>query len=268
MDFAIPKVKKKNLEKYHPTHKDIAFEFAKRIKKEVGDYIKMIVLFGSTTRKQTTKERTGDIDIMIILDDTIFTLDQDFTQTYRIIVEKTINTISRKLHITTFRLTTWWEYIRAGDPVAINILRDGVALVDPGIFDPLQMLLYQGRIRPTPESAYAYYQRAPNTLRNSKWHVMQATIDLYWAVIDAAHAALIKLNCVPPSPEFVPQLLEDKMVKKGLLDKKYVKVVDRFYHIAKGVMHNQITHVDGDNYDQYYKEAEEFVKVMQDFLKK
>src|SRR3989338_8764278 len=47
-------------------------------------------------------------------------------------------------------------------------------------------------LRFTAESIWTYYIRAPNTLHNSKWHLLQATLDLYWAVIDAAHAALMK----------------------------------------------------------------------------
>ncbi|MFH1071989.1 MAG: nucleotidyltransferase domain-containing protein [Nanoarchaeota archaeon] len=203
MDFLIPQNKRKNLEKYDKKNLEIALEFTKRLKHEIGDFAKMVILFGSTARHQ----QAGDIDILVVIDDVNIQLSPEFVQTYRIIVEKILADISRKLHITTFKLTTFWEYMRAGDPVAINILRDGVALLDPGIFDPLQILLLEGRIRPTPESVYTYFARAPITLHNSKWHLMQATLDLYWAVIDASHAALMKLNVVPPSPEFVPNLL-------------------------------------------------------------
>jgi len=79
-------------------------------------------------------------------------------------------------------LSSFWEYVRAGDPVVINILRDGLALVDSGFFDPLQALLFRGRIRPSQEAINNYYARAPTTLNNSMWHVLQATVDLYWAV--------------------------------------------------------------------------------------
>jgi predicted nucleotidyltransferase len=255
----IPRIKQKNLEQYSPKNREIAYAFAKRIKEEVGDYAKLVVLFGSSARKQ----ETGDVDVLIVLDDTLFELTPEFNQTYRIIVEKIIIEVSRKLHVTTFRLTSFWDYVRAGDPVAINILRDGIALLDPGIFDPLQHLLYQGRIRPTPESAYAYYARAPASLNNAHWHILQATLDLYWSVIDAAHAGLIKVNAVPPSPEFVPSLLEEKLVKPGLLDKKYVKVVERFYHLSRGILHHHITHISGPHFDEYAEEAKEFIEAMQ-----
>jgi predicted nucleotidyltransferase len=264
VEFPIQPIKKKNLESYDHKNREIAYEFAKRVKKEAGPYIKMIVLFGSTARKQ----EAGDIDILLVLDDTMFDLSAEFVQTYRVIVENLIISISRKLHVTTFRLTQFWEYIRAGDPVAINILRDGIALLDPGIFDPLQMLLYQGRIRPTPESAYTYFARAPITLETSKRRLLQGTLDLYWAVIDAAHAALIKINCIPPSPEHVAGLLDERLVKPGLLEKRYVKTVDRFYHLSRGILHNQITHIDGDTFDQYVKEAHAFIEAMRPFVEK
>jgi len=264
MEFPIHPVKKKNLESYDPKNRDIAYEFSKQIKQEVGDYIKLIILFGSSVRKQ----EAGDIDILLVLDDTAFDLSKEFVEAYRIIVENIIIKISRKLHVTTFRLTSFWEYIRAGDPVGINILRDGVALLDPGIFDALQMLLYQGRIRPTPESAYTYYTRAPITLHNSKMRLLQSTLDLYWAVIDAAHAALIKMNVIPPSPEHVPALLEEKLVKPGLLEMKYVKIAEQFYHLSRGILHNQITQIDGDHYDHYYEEARDFIERMKPFVEK
>jgi len=110
-------------------------------------------------------------------------------------------------------MTSFWEYIRNGDPIAINILRDGVALIDTGFFEPLQVLLRRGRIRPTQESIWLYFIRAPNTLHNSKWHILQATLDIYWACVDACHAALMKIGETPPTPEHVADLLEDKLVK-------------------------------------------------------
>jgi len=156
--------------------------------------------------------------------------------------------------------------MRAGDPVGINILRDGVALIDSGFFEPLQALLKKGKIRPTSESIWTYYIRAPNTLHNSKWHLLQATLDMYWAVIDAAHAALMKHGEIPPTPEHVADLLEQKLVKKKLLEHKYVLIMRHFYKIMKGIVHREIKEIKGSDYDKYYKTAEDFVKRMREFV--
>ena len=265
MKFDIKHKKRQISESYDKEVIDIAYAFSKKVYKEFSEYIKEVVLFGSTARqKHGTK---GDIDILIILDDVSILLDQQFVQAYRVILEKIIADINpKKLHVTTLKLTSFWEYIRAGDPVAINILRDGIPIIDTGFFEPLQALLFQGRIRPTNESMWAYFNKAPITLHNSKWHIKQGCLDLYWAVIDSAHAALMKLNEVPPSPSHVADLLEEKMVSKNLLDKKYPKIMREFYHLSKGILHDEIQEISGSQFDQYYKQAQEFVEEMRKFI--
>jgi hypothetical protein len=100
--------------------------------------------------------------------------------------------VSKKLHITTFKYTSFWEFVRNGDPIAINILRDGVPLIDREFFRPLQLLLLQGRIRPSQEAVWNYYYKSPETLQASKIKMISAVMDLYWAVIDAEPCALMK----------------------------------------------------------------------------
>ncbi len=250
-----------------PDHKkndlDLAYKFTNKIYKEFGDFLKAVVLFGSTARKET---KTGDIDILILVDDVSLILTADVAETYRIILERINADLSPKLHITSLKLSTFWEYVRVGDPVGINILRDGIPLLDTGLFRPLQLLLLQGRIRPSPESIWTYFTRAPTTLHNSKWHLNQATLDLYWAVIDSAHASLMKLDEIPPSPGHVADMLDEKMVKHKLLDKKYVKTMSKFYTLSKKIVHREIKEISGAEYDKYFKEAYEFVDVMKKFI--
>ena len=258
--------KKRNIEQYQDEDYRVAYAFAKEIYKELGSLVRAIVLFGSAARKTTHIAPTGDVDVLVILEDVSVELSPELIQTYRIIIQKIIARVSQKLHITTLRFTNFWEYVRNGDPIAVNILRDGVALIDTGFFDPLQMLLYQGRIRPSAESIYVYWNRAPLTLQRAKGHILQAVLDLYWAVIDAAHAALMRLGEVPPSPHHVGDLLEEKMVKTGLIHKKYASVMREFYELSKMITHNQLTEISGDQFDLYLREAEDFVKTMHDFV--
>jgi len=133
-------------------------------------------------------------------------------------------------------------------------------LIDVGFFEPLQMLLNNGRIRPTPESVWTYFVRAPSTIENSKWHVTQAGLDLYWAVIDAAHAALMKVGEIPPSPKEVGNMIEEKFVKTKRLNKKYANIMREFYDLSKGIMHREIRYLSGDEYDGYLKKAQDFVE--------
>ena len=266
MKFQIKKRTNPNVNKYPSEDMTIARSFAKRLLNEFGDFLKLVVLFGSAARQKSTKK--GDIDVLVVIDDTSIRMTREVIEAYRLIVEKIIGRTSTRLHVTSLTLTSFWEYIRAGDPVSVNILRDGIALVDRGIFDPLQALLIQGRIRPTSESVWVYFGRAPRTLTNSKWHLLQATLDLYWAVIDAAHAALMHIGEIPPSPEHAADLLEEKLVKEHKLEKKYAQTMKKFYKLMKMITHREIKEITGEEFDKYLKEADTFVDRMQKFIEK
>ena len=253
-----------NLELYKKQDLDIAYSFTKDMHAELGNFLKAVVLFGSSARRARPPE--GDLDILIVVDDLSMNFTQDLTEAYRIIVQKLIAKNSTRLHVTSLRFSSFWEYIRNGDPIAINILRDGVPLIDTGFFEPLQVLLRKGRIRPTEEAIWTYYMRSPNTLHNSKWHLLQATIDLYWSVIDAAHAALMKYGEIPPSPDHVADLLQEKLVKNKLLEQHYVTMMRNFYRLSKMITHRELTEIKGEEFDRYYKHAEEFVQRMRKFI--
>lgn len=260
MEIKIPKSENKpQLTEYSRDDVELARDFVKKVYDEVGNFIKAAVLFGSLARRSQTKK--GDIDILFIIDDVTVSLNSDLIETYRVLIEKKIVSTSPRLHVTTLKFTSFWEYVRAGDPVAINILRDGVALIDTGFFDPLQVLLLRGRIRPTGEAIWSYYIRAPTTIHNSKWHIMQAAVDLYWGAIDAAHAALMKNGEIPPTPEHVPDMIEKILVPKGV-NIKYAHIMKMMFDLYKKIIHRDIKEISGVEYAKYLKDTEEFVERM------
>lgn len=266
MEFKIKKRENENIHKYPTEDVRIANNFADKIKVELGDFLKGAVLFGSIVRREATAE--SDIDVLVVTDDIGFQLTDALIEAYRVIIENVITRVSRKLHVTSMTFSSFWEYAKAGDPVVVNILRDGVALYDTGFFDPLQGLLKQGRIRPSEESVWRYFGRAPRTLTNSRWHLLQATLDLYWAVIDAAHAALMRKNEIPPTPEHVADLLERVFVKQRLLEPRYIETMRKFYKISKMITHREIKEIKGDEYERYMKEAAGFVQRMRVLIEK
>lgn len=260
MQFKIQKRVNENIHKYATDDVKVAQQFAQRLKSELGDFLVAVILFGSSAR-MTAKEGS-DIDVLVIGDDITFQLTSPLIESYRIIVENIVASTSRRLHVTSMTFTSFWEYVKGGDPVAINMLRDGIALIDTGFFNPLQVLLKQGRIRPTEESIWRYFGRAPRTLINSRWHLLQATLDLYWAVMDAAHAALMKQGQIPPSPEQAADMLYDKLTKKKLLEREYAETMRKFYNLSKMITHREIKEIKGKDYDGYLQEATRFVERM------
>ena len=158
--------------------------------------------------------------------------------------------------------------MRAGDPVAMNILRDSIALIDIGFFDPLQILLSSGRIRPTPEAIWTYFAMAPAAIQRSQTHIDMSIVDLYWASIDASHAALMSLGEIPPSPSHVADLIEEKMVQPGYVKKRYADIMRHLYEVSKRILHRQIANLDGRDYDRYRRLTDDFVKTMRKFIEK
>ncbi len=260
MVFKIQKREGHQPKKYEKKDIDLAYAFARSASHQFGTFLRAVVLFGSTTKIDTPHH--GDIDILMVVDDVMYMLTPEVVEAYRVIVEKLIADTSLKLHITTLKFTTFWDYIRVADPVGMNMLRNGVALIDTGFFYPLQLLLLQGRIRPTPEAADSYFSRSPTTLFNSRWHVLQGTVDLYWAVIDSAQAALMKYGELPPPPKEVSHALDRVFVKRNLLHESYVKTMQKFYTLSKMILHREIKEIEGKTYEAYYQEARDFVDMM------
>lgn len=272
MEFKVRQRRHPNVPRYPTGDYQLAERFSILLKKELGEFVKTIVLFGSAARASEHKQKPEkglhehDVDILVIVNDLTLVLSPEVVEAYRIITENTAAKVSKRLHITTMKLTSYWEYVRNGDPVAINMLRDGVPLQDVGIFEPMQMLLFQGRIRPTKESVWNYYARAPATILNANWHVLQASLDLYWAVVDAAHAALMKTGEVPPSPEHVSEMIYQKLVKTGSVPKRYADIMKFFYGLSRQITHREIRDIPGRKFDEYHALAKDFVETMKRFI--
>jgi len=268
MRFSLKDQKHPNANKYGTSDQDLARRFASSMHEELGAFMKGAILFGSTARDERPLYGERDIDVLIIVDDLTHMLSTEVVQSYRVITENCAAKISKRLHITTLKLTTFWEYVRSGDPIAINMLRDGVPLYDAGFFEPVQHLLFQGRIRPTRESVWTYFARAPATLGNADWHILQATLDLYWAVVDSAHAALMHHGDIPPTPAHLSDMINKRFCKEGKLPKRYADTMHKFFSLQKQIVHRELQRVSGREFDSYKKEAEDFVKTMQGIVER
>ena len=244
----------------------IARKFASKVYKEFGSFLSALVVFGSTT--DPSRKHKGDIDILVVIDDVHIILSPELMETYKVIVERAIIDIDNRLHIQTMKLSSFWEYVRAGDPVAINILRSGVSLIDTGFFDPLQLLLKQGRIRPSKEAIYTYFTMSYGSLTSSRKNLLNAMLDLYWAAIDASHAALMKLGETPPSPQHAAEKLKEKLVQPGHIKQKHAATMQEIYLISRKILHNELREINGRDYDHYRQKVEELVKELKKFIEK
>ena len=225
---------------------DIAMDFATKVYQKFNKLVKSIILFGSTAKR--TNVSGSDIDIIMIIDDASIRWDQELIAWYREELEKLVkkNPYKRSLHINTIKLSTWWDDLLRGDPVVINIIRDGESLIDfGGFFEPLKYLLFSGKIKSTPEAIYSLLQRAPMHISRSKASELNVIEGLFWSMVDSSQAALIAANVSPPSPEHIPIELKQTFIDKGKLKMKYAVWYRDLLLLHKKISHGKVTELKG-----------------------
>ena len=245
------------------TESEIAMDFAVKVYKKFDKSIKSIVLFGSVEKHQEVPG--SDIDIIIIIDDVSIKFDQEMIAWYREELDKILknNPYKISLHINTVKLSTWWNDLLRGDPVLVNILRNGRTLIDmAGFFEPLKLLLIQGKIKSTPEAIYTTLQRAPFHLDNSISSQINSISGVYWAMVDSAQAALMAAKVFPASPEHIPRELKENFVDEKILNKRYVEWYQNLLELYKQIVHNKKNNLRGIEIDIWQKRANEFIKEM------
>ncbi len=249
--------------------KEIAMNFAAKAQQKFDKLVKASILFGSQAKNNSTAK--SDIDIILIVDDASIDWDLELISWYREELGKLIasQNYAKDLHINTIKLTTWWQDLIHGDPVVMNILRYGEALIDVGgFFDPIKALLLQGKIKSTPEAVYVALQRAPTHLARSRAAEMGAVEGIYWTMIDAAQAALIMAGKTPPSPEHIPDLLNENFVNQGMLSSGYVRAFKDIFEFHKGIVHGKVNDVKGADIDKWRVVAEKFLGEMTALISK
>ncbi|MDP3027619.1 MAG: nucleotidyltransferase domain-containing protein [Nanoarchaeota archaeon] len=258
------KISEKNLPTLQlKSERDIAMDFSMKAYQRFDKMIKSIVLFGSTIKQ--TNVVGSDIDIIIILDDASVKFDEELIVWYREELRKIIeaNPYKKDLHINTVKLTTWWQDLTRGDPTIINIIRYGEALIDfGGFFNPLKILLQEGKIHTTPEAIYSSLSRVPNHILRSKLAEISAIEGCYWAFVDSAQALLMAIKILPPSPEHISMLLKENFVDKKLLKMQYVIWYRDLHDLHRKIMHREIRDLPGDIIDNWQERSEEFLKIV------
>lgn len=249
--------------------RDIGLDFATKLYKHLNELVKSVVLFGSAAKNSATP--SSDIDIIIIIDDVSIKWDLELIAWYREELGKVIkaNPYKKSLHVNSVKLSTWWEDLMKGDPVVVNVIRYGDALIDfGGFFNPLKVLLKEGKIRSTPEAIYTLLQRAPNHMIRTRASLLAAIDGLYWAMVDSAHAALIAAKVMPPSPEHISEELRKHFVSTGMIKSKYADYYEELHKLAKDIVHGKVADVRGKEIEQWMDKTDDFVGVMASIVKK
>lgn len=252
-------VKKDKLKEMYGKDYQTALKFANEIYSEFSSIIKSIIYFGSSNRQETS----GDIDILVLFNDSQVLTDNGF----KIYFNKKINEakikISNRLHLNIVTLTVFFQNLIHGEPIVLNILREGIPIIDTGFFSPLKILLQEGKLKPTPEAIFNSATRVDMHLKRSKLDLLSSFQELYLSMIDSAQATMMAYGIVAPSPKKIPELLKTIKASKTIIS--YFKEIQK---LAKKIEHRENIKIDGKKYDECYKKTTTFNKDMEKKLQK
>jgi len=240
---------------------EVITDFLAEIHGKYDSMIISVVLFGSTARNE--ENDNSDIDLMVIVDDTE---DEDFER-----AKKNLTTIEEKyekISLEIISLIEFWNGVRMGSPVIINMIRDGKPILDRAMFTPVKRLLKMGLIKPSIEMVERYRKRVPKRIERIKGNkIMMVFEDCFYAFVESASVPIILSGIIPPKPEDIPNVLRSIMRKlkiKGI----NIKPLAEILKLRKEIKYNNQADVTGIEVDIWLSKAEDFIKEMNDFTRK
>jgi predicted nucleotidyltransferase/uncharacterized protein (UPF0332 family) len=243
-----------------------AKEFAKKVLEKYDNLVKSIVLMGSVVRGEFKPE--SDIDVIVILDDTIEELSGDKLEAIDDDLEKIAKSISDKISVQpSYTLTEFVDYAKSGHPIVYNFIKEGEPLFDAGFFMPWKRLLKLGKIQGTREAIENYMEDAPKKLARAKTvKLLMLAEDCYYAMVNSTQAVLMFMGLEPPVPSKLYDEVMEYLVKPGLLEEEYAKWLKEIVQIRKDIEHKKLLEVRGEFVDQWIERAEKYVEKMFNLL--
>ena len=250
---------------------EIVKRYTSIIREKFGKYISAVVVFGSFARGDFRS--ASDIDVLVIVDDTS---GRGMPPQIKEDLHKKLQgigvSIDKKLHIQLHTVTEFWDYIRHGDAIFFNFVREGVPVYDSGFFRPIKKLLLSGSIRPTREAVWKQMDGAGSYIKRVDKYMEWSAERLFRAASWSANGALMALDIPPARPKEIGEAMERHLVKPGILEKHYVDTYNEIFALHKNIEHGDVTEVTPAKIEEYLQKTKEFCKKMSElseaFLKK
>lgn len=262
---------KKGLEKYKLTKKRRAAllkakinntkTFAAAAREKFGKYIKSVIVMGSFARGDF--KPTSDIDTLVIIDDTVSNepVDEAMRRKLNGQLQEMASKIDKDIHIQLHMITEFWEFIREGDAIFFNYLRNGSVVFDAGFFRPMQRLLRAGLIRPSREAIFKSLDGATSYINRMEQYYEYALERMYRAITWSANAFLMAAGMPPAEPPEIAHVLHLFFVQKGKLDESLVKDFEEVRQAFKANEHKELR-VTPKLLVDFDKKTRDFVKHM------
>jgi predicted nucleotidyltransferase len=229
-------------------------KFTNEIRKQYGNIIKSVLIFGSAARGTMTKG--SDADVWVILDDTATKSSEDLdkvnTQLYLIAHEL------KDLHIQTTALTEFWQWVKSGSPELVNFLRYGLPVYDTGFIKPVQKMLQMGLLPPSEETISLKARAAEARYKKIKLDIKSMIFELRYAATDAIQAVIMYFYKAQPDQKAIPEFLE-KIVAEGKLEKEYIEKFKELDKLWKDIDHKVVKEVSADYLEKALKLARDII---------
>ena len=233
-------------------------------------YVISYVIAGSLIRGEANPN--SDVDVSLIIDDTDVTrtTSAELKARLRDIALREARDAERdagirgKLNVQVWILTDYWMGLRRAEPIFYTTLRDGISLYDRGMFAPWKLMLKKGMLIPSPESIRRYIDDGKKHVErfNYKFKSM-AMEDFFWACIYPAQGLLMLQGVPPGAPSQVGPQMKENLVKKGILDIKYVKIFDKLHKIRKDLEYGKLKSVSPETVVNMARSAQDFVEAVE-----
>ena len=248
-------VRKEEVEKGPPAEiYSKVVRFTNEARKQYGDLIKSVLIFGSAVRGDAKKG--SDADVWVVLDDTATKSGEDF--------EKIAGQLQifgqelRDVHVQTTPLTEFWHWVKMGSPELVNFLRYGLPLYDTGFIKPVQRMLNMGLIPPSEETIGLKARAADARYRRIKLDLKAMIFDLRYTVTDIVQSVVMYHYKAQPDQKGIPQYLE-KLVAEKKIEKEWIEKFKEVDRLWKAIDHREVKEIDAAYLQKAMDLAKEFI---------
>ncbi len=240
-----------------------AVQFTNIVRKQYGELIKSVLIFGSVVKG--TMVKGSDVDVWVIVDDTVTKATEDLNKVIDHLY--LVATEFKEMHIQAHTLTEFWQSIRMGSPEFSNFLRYGLAIYDTGFIKPIQRMLQMGLIPPSDETISLKARAASARYKKIKLDIKSMVFELRYTALDIVQAVVMHYYKETPDYKKAPEFLE-KLVKDRKLEKTYVEKFVALDKLWKDIDHNEIKDVTTDHLNDALGLAKDLIDRMQKLLPK
>lgn len=236
-----------------------AVRFTNEARKQYGDVVKSVLIFGSIVRGDAKK--TSDADVWVILDDTATKGSDDLEK-----IQSHLQIIAhdlKEVHVQVTPLTEFWQWIKMGSPELVNFLRYGLAIYDSGFIKPVQRMLSMGMIPPSEETITLRARAADARYKKLKLDIKSMVFDFRYCASDIIQAVVMHHYKEQPDPKDIPKYLE-KLVKDKKIEKIWIDKYNEINKLWKDIDHKVVKNVDA----AYLEKAMVLAKEITDRFKK